>query len=216
MAVAAGRRHRRRAAAPNRRPRRSRAVRSNGDAAGARRPRRGRCRRRQMDGAGRGRHGRCVGHEGARRDRARRHGHAGAGTALRTVVEQEWRASSITATSGSTGCSHRRGREGRRALRRAGHRSRRPRATQRGPRSGDGRVRRAVDAGLDPTPRNKAECLYTTTPDESFVMERVGPVVIGSPCSGPASSSPLIGRTLADLSPPPDRSGVTYAEYGLE
>jgi sarcosine oxidase len=54
--------------------------------------------------------------------------------------------------------------------------------------------------GLDPTPRHKAECLYTTTPDESFVMERVGPVVIGSPCSGHGFKfTPLIGRTLADL-----------------
>lgn len=54
--------------------------------------------------------------------------------------------------------------------------------------------------GLDPTPRHEAECLYTTTPDESFVMERVGPVVIGSPCSGHGFKfTPLIGQTLADL-----------------
>jgi sarcosine oxidase len=54
--------------------------------------------------------------------------------------------------------------------------------------------------GLDPTPTHKAECLYTTTPDESFVLERVGPVVIGSPCSGHGFKfTPLIGRQLADL-----------------
>jgi sarcosine oxidase len=54
--------------------------------------------------------------------------------------------------------------------------------------------------GVDPTPRNTAECLYTTTPDESFVLERVGPVVIGSPCSGHGFKfTPLIGRKLADL-----------------
>jgi sarcosine oxidase len=54
--------------------------------------------------------------------------------------------------------------------------------------------------GLDPTPRHKAECLYTTTPDESFVLERVGPVVIGSPCSGHGFKfTPLIGQRLADL-----------------
>ena len=54
--------------------------------------------------------------------------------------------------------------------------------------------------GLDPTPLHKAECLYTTTPDESFVLERHGPVVIGSPCSGHGFKfTPVIGRQLADL-----------------
>ena len=54
--------------------------------------------------------------------------------------------------------------------------------------------------GLDPTPVHTTECLYTTTPDESFVLERVGPVVIGSPCSGHGFKfTPLIGQRLADL-----------------
>ena len=54
--------------------------------------------------------------------------------------------------------------------------------------------------GLDPTPIHTAECLYTTMPDESFVLERVGPVVIGSPCSGHGFKfTPLIGQRLADL-----------------
>ncbi len=54
--------------------------------------------------------------------------------------------------------------------------------------------------GLDPTPHHRAECLYTTTPDEHFVMERHGPVVIGSPCSGHGFKfTPYIGRVLADL-----------------
>jgi sarcosine oxidase len=58
--------------------------------------------------------------------------------------------------------------------------------------------------GLDPTPVNVAECLYTTTPDESFVLERRGPIVIGSPCSGHGFKfTPLIGRRLADLACPP-------------
>jgi len=57
--------------------------------------------------------------------------------------------------------------------------------------------------GLDPTPIHVAECLYTTTPDESFVLERRGPVVIGSPCSGHGFKfTPLIGRRLADLACP--------------
>jgi sarcosine oxidase len=54
--------------------------------------------------------------------------------------------------------------------------------------------------GLDPTPTHATECLYTTTPDESFVLERRGPVVIGSPCSGHGFKfTPLIGQRLADL-----------------
>ena len=43
-------------------------------------------------------------------------------------------------------------------------------------------------------------CLYTNTPDEDFVLDRRGPVVIGSPCSGHGFKfAPLIGRILADL-----------------
>jgi sarcosine oxidase len=54
--------------------------------------------------------------------------------------------------------------------------------------------------GLDPTPVAEASCLYTFTPDEDFVLDRVGPVVIASPCSGHgAKFTPLIGRIAADL-----------------
>jgi sarcosine oxidase len=43
-------------------------------------------------------------------------------------------------------------------------------------------------------------CLYTNTPDEDFVMDRRGPIVIGSPCSGHGFKfTPLVGRILADL-----------------
>jgi sarcosine oxidase len=43
-------------------------------------------------------------------------------------------------------------------------------------------------------------CLYTTTPDEDFVLDRIGPLVIGSPCSGHGFKfAPLIGEVLADL-----------------
>lgn len=54
--------------------------------------------------------------------------------------------------------------------------------------------------GLDPSPHHRAECLYTTTADESFVLERIGPVVIGSPCSGHGFKfTPWLGRRLAEL-----------------
>lgn len=43
-------------------------------------------------------------------------------------------------------------------------------------------------------------CLYTTTADESFVLERHGRVVVGSACSGHAFKfAPAIGERLADL-----------------
>jgi sarcosine oxidase len=43
-------------------------------------------------------------------------------------------------------------------------------------------------------------CLYTTTPDDDFVLDRVGPLVIASPCSGHGFKfTPLIGELLADL-----------------
>jgi sarcosine oxidase len=43
-------------------------------------------------------------------------------------------------------------------------------------------------------------CLYTNTPDEDFVLDRVGPVVIASPCSGHGFKFvPLLGRVIADL-----------------
>ena len=43
-------------------------------------------------------------------------------------------------------------------------------------------------------------CLYTNTPDGEFVLDRVGPIVVGSPCSGHGFKfAPLIGKILADM-----------------
>ncbi|MFF0451613.1 FAD-dependent oxidoreductase [Streptomyces sp. NPDC004609] len=54
--------------------------------------------------------------------------------------------------------------------------------------------------GLDPTPRNESSCLYTFTPNEDFLLDRVGPFVVCSPCSGHgAKFAPLIGELTADL-----------------
>lgn len=54
--------------------------------------------------------------------------------------------------------------------------------------------------GLDPTPRGEATCLYTTTPSEDFILDRVGALVVCSPCSGHgAKFAPLIGELTADL-----------------
>jgi sarcosine oxidase len=52
----------------------------------------------------------------------------------------------------------------------------------------------------DPEPIAAETCLYTTTPDESFILERRGRLVIGSPCSGHGFKfAPAIGERLADL-----------------
>ena len=54
--------------------------------------------------------------------------------------------------------------------------------------------------GLDPRPHGEATCLYTSTPSEDFVLDRVGALVICSACSGHgAKFAPLIGELAADL-----------------
>ncbi len=59
--------------------------------------------------------------------------------------------------------------------------------------------------GVVPSPQFGATCLYTTTVNEDFVLDRVGPTVIGSPCSGHGFKfTPLIGQLLADLADLPD------------
>lgn len=65
---------------------------------------------------------------------------------------------------------------------------------------------RAVDyvrrwlPGLDPEPSSETTCLYTLTPSEDFVIDRVGPVVVCSPCSGHgAKFAPVVGRLVAGL-----------------
>jgi sarcosine oxidase len=51
-----------------------------------------------------------------------------------------------------------------------------------------------------PEPVAAETCLYTTTPDREFVLERRGRVVIGSPCSGHGFKfAPAIGSRLAAL-----------------
>lgn len=55
--------------------------------------------------------------------------------------------------------------------------------------------------GLVPEPFGEATCLYTRTPTEDFVIDRVGPIVVASACSGHgAKLAPVVGRLVADLS----------------
>ena len=52
----------------------------------------------------------------------------------------------------------------------------------------------------DPEPVRVETCLYTTTPDDSFVLERHGPIVVGSACSGHGFKfAPVTGERLAAL-----------------
>jgi sarcosine oxidase len=52
----------------------------------------------------------------------------------------------------------------------------------------------------DPRPVDAQTCLYTTMPDDSFVLERRGRVVVGSACSGHGFKfAPAIGARLARL-----------------
>jgi sarcosine oxidase len=53
---------------------------------------------------------------------------------------------------------------------------------------------------VDSTPVAVESCLYTSTEDESFVLERRGRLVVGSACSGHGFKfAPAVGRRLADL-----------------
>jgi len=54
--------------------------------------------------------------------------------------------------------------------------------------------------GLDPAPVGELTCLYTSTASEDFILDRQGPFVICSACSGHgAKFAPLTGEIAADL-----------------
>jgi sarcosine oxidase len=67
--------------------------------------------------------------------------------------------------------------------------------------------------GLDPRPAAAFTCLYTRTPDEDFIVDRAGPLVVLSPCSGHgAKFAPLIGEWAADLV---EARALPYPYFGL-
>ena len=52
----------------------------------------------------------------------------------------------------------------------------------------------------EPEPVAAETCMYTTTPDEHFILERRGRVVVGSACSGHGFKfAPAIGNRLAAM-----------------
>jgi monomeric sarcosine oxidase len=71
-----------------------------------------------------------------------------------------------------------------------------------------------ADAG----PVNEVTCLYTWTANEDFILDRRGPFVIASPCSGHgAKFAPLTGEIIADLAagrPSPEPRFTLAAHLG--
>jgi sarcosine oxidase len=71
----------------------------------------------------------------------------------------------------------------------------------------DGEVVAAVAAWVaerfptaDPDPAALDTCLYTSTDDERFILERHGRIVVGSACSGHGFKfAPAVGERLAAL-----------------
>ncbi|MFY9634453.1 FAD-dependent oxidoreductase [Pseudarthrobacter sp. BIM B-2242] len=54
--------------------------------------------------------------------------------------------------------------------------------------------------GVDADSFEPISCTYTTTPDEDFILDRIGPLVIGAGFSGHGFKfTPVVGRILADL-----------------
>jgi sarcosine oxidase len=52
----------------------------------------------------------------------------------------------------------------------------------------------------DPQPLASEACIYTNTPDQAFVIERHGPVIVASACSGHGFKfAPALGETIAAL-----------------
>ncbi|HET9249565.1 MAG TPA: FAD-dependent oxidoreductase, partial [Actinomycetota bacterium] len=59
-------------------------------------------------------------------------------------------------------------------------------------------VRRRIEPA--PTLLRSETCLYTVAPDEDFVIDRAGPLVVASACTGHGFKfAPLVGEIVADL-----------------
>ena len=70
---------------------------------------------------------------------------------------------------------------------------------------------------LDPDPIGEVTCLYTSTATEDFILDRRGPFVVCSACSGHgAKFAPLTGEIAADLAcgGPPADPRFTLAAHG--
>jgi len=71
--------------------------------------------------------------------------------------------------------------------------------------------------GLASAPVNEVTCLYTSTANRDFILDRYGPFVIASACSGHgAKFAPLLGEIIVALSAgdPPSDERFTLAAHG--
>jgi sarcosine oxidase len=63
--------------------------------------------------------------------------------------------------------------------------------------------------GVDPVPTQVETCLYTTTANEDFVIDRRGPLTVASPCSGhgfkfgPATGELVARVAVGEVTAPP-------------
>jgi glycine/D-amino acid oxidase-like deaminating enzyme len=70
--------------------------------------------------------------------------------------------------------------------------------------------------GVEPVAVRADTCLYTMTPDEDFVLDRVGSVVVGAGFSGHGFKfGPLIGEVLAALAMGQD-PGIDLGRFRLD
>jgi monomeric sarcosine oxidase len=73
--------------------------------------------------------------------------------------------------------------------------------------------------GLDPDPVGELTCLYTSTATEDFILDRHGPFIVCSACSGHgAKFAPLTGELVADLAcggPDPNNPNIADPRFTL-
>lgn len=66
--------------------------------------------------------------------------------------------------------------------------------------------------GVDADSLTDISCTYTSTADEDFVLDRIGPIVIGAGFSGHGFKfTPVIGRILADLATGAGRAPAAFS-----
>ena len=66
--------------------------------------------------------------------------------------------------------------------------------------------------GVDADSLTDISCTYTTTVDENFVLDRIGPIVIGAGFSGHGFKfTPVVGRILADLATGEGRAPAIFS-----
>jgi sarcosine oxidase len=81
----------------------------------------------------------------------------------------------------------------------------------------DAVVRYVAETFPGATPTGESEtCLYANTADEDFVLDRWGPVIVASPCSGHGFKfAPLVGELVADLATGEEPT-VPLARFALD